>query len=110
KECEEVQPTASIVRRTNSYLDSYRKVLSDQVQESQDYPPLQQHLHHHEEGDVCACEHFTSNYNRLRSRFSQFEGLPPKCALLIFLQLCLLSTCCTCFFATRFQFTSIPLI
>ena len=33
------------------------------------------HFHEHREDEVCACEQFTSNFNRVRSQFVQLEGI-----------------------------------
>lgn len=60
--------------------------------EDQHRHQLQHQFHSHEEGEVCACEHFTSNYSRIRSQFSQFEGLLPLCC-------CCCSLVCLCVFA-----------
>lgn len=53
---------------------------SEEIVDEEKQPKEHQHqFHSHEEGDVCACEHFTANYTRIRSQFSKFEGSLSLC-------------------------------
>lgn len=81
--------SAAVVERTDSARSSssaHQRVPPEQVDkvEEEKAPENQHQYHSHEEGDVCACKHFTANYTRIRSQFSKFEGLPPICLCVCF--------------------------